>query len=298
MIKVEEIKDTSHLQDKIENITFTSLNLREPKTPGKNLEGKFKVPKTEFKIFDEYLELETQLPGLLKDDLELSIIGEQVQIKGTNKDNKYYTEIKLPNKIIPQSTIAKFVNGTLIIRAKKFDGKLEWNELEELQKIKDAQLETKNKLTAFQEQYHAVKTDYQNLLVKNKKEIEDKIDQFKIKLIDRVLKNIDNFDLALRSIENSKSKDSEKILHGLRLMLNELKAMIKEEGVEEIPTTGLLFDPNLHEVIDCLESDKHPENMILEELKKGYRYKNRVIRPSKVRVTIIPKKPVKGKEKK
>jgi molecular chaperone GrpE len=72
--------------------------------------------------------------------------------------------------------------------------------------------------------------------------------------------------------------------------------MIMEEGVEEIVSEGMLFDPHQHEVLDCEETEKVTENSILKVYQKGYRYKNRIIRPSKVKIA-IPPKPEKKKKK-
>ena len=272
-----------------ETILFTGLQYGNFTKPTKTTASKFKVPETEVKVGNNEFEIIANLPGCKIERLELSIDTKSVNIKCPTKNSGYYTELNLPEEIIPQSSIAKFSNDTLKLKISKRNENMIWKGLEEQDILTTTLKETKERLSKFQEQFHAIQLEYQNLLVKNKKEVENRIDNFKITVIEKVIKNIDNFKLALKSSENRKNKDTEQILVGLRLILNELNNLLKEEGVEEIPTKGLLLDPHLHEVVDCTETDKYPEDTILDVLQKGYRFKTRVIRPSKVRVAIAPK---------
>jgi molecular chaperone GrpE len=287
---VDKNKNTENL-----NIIFTNLQLGSPKQPNKSQAIKFKVPKIDLEKAENKIIITAKLPGCKLENLELLMNQNSLIIKCTNKKDKYYTEIKLPEEIIPQSTIANLINESLIVKTEIANKTQTWNGINKLEILSEDLKNTKNKLYKTQEQYHGVQLDYQNLIVKNKKEFETRIDNFKISVIEKLLRNIDNFELALKSTEKIRNKDSEKILVGLKLILNELRNTIKEEGVEEIITTGLIFDPSIHEAVECMETDKHPENTILEEYQKGYRYKNRIIRPSRVKVTILPKKKDKKK---
>jgi molecular chaperone GrpE len=285
------------ITNEYKNIIFSNLSLGSPKQPSGDQATKFKVPNIDLKISDNKIIITVELPGCKSDNLELSMNQNSLIIKCMNNKDKYYTEIKLPEEIIPQSTIANFKNNSLIVKADITDKAQTWDDLNKIEVLSEDLENFKNKLNKTQEQYHCVQLDYQNLLVKNKKEIESRIDNFKISVIEKLLRNIDNFELALKSTEKVKNKDSEKILVGLKLILNELRNTIIEEGVEEILSEGLIFNPSVHEVVECMETDKHPENTILEEYQKGYKYKNWIIRPSRVKVAVIPKKKVKDKDK-
>ena len=61
---------------------------------------------------------------------------------------------------------------------------------------------------------------------------------------------------------------------------------LKKLGLEEIDAEGKQFDPNLHEAVMQTPSDEHPEETILNELQKGYKYANKVLRPSMVNVSV------------
>ena len=102
----------------------------------------------------------------------------------------------------------------------------------------------------------------------------------------------------MTSTEKLENKQNEQILVGINLILTELKNIIKEECVSEIPGEGGLLDPMQHEVLDYEETEKYPENTILKVYQKGYKYKSCVLRPAKVRVAIPPKPKSKKKRKK
>ena len=301
--KITKAADTTSQPEqdvRAEYIQFTNLQKGDLKIPSKGQLNKYKIPETDLAIDQNTLNLTAKLPDTRSDELTLSLTNDSLIILSNNKKNAYFTEIKFPELIIPQSAVAKLEFGTLHLNVVKnqnspepWDGLLQIERIQELQK--DAN-EAKERLSQFQKQYHTIQQEYQGLLVRSKKEIENKVDSYKILVIEKLLKNIDNFELALQSATNDKGKkeNSEQIIVGITLILNELRNMIKDEGVNEIASEGCLLDPLQHEVLDCEETDKYPENTILKVYQKGYKYKSRVIRPSKVRVSI----PLKSAKKK
>jgi molecular chaperone GrpE len=91
---------------------------------------------------------------------------------------------------------------------------------------------------------------------------------------------IGHFDLALSaegtSIESFKS--------GVQMIYKQLMDVLGAEGVAQIPAVGEQFDPQIHEAVLRAESEEHPDNTVIEELRRGYYLKDRVIRPSMVKV--------------
>ena len=76
---------------------------------------------------------------------------------------------------------------------------------------------------------------------------------------------------------------------GLQLLANQLLDTLQKEGLEAVAVTpGDLFDPTLHEAISTIPTDQYAENSIVEEITRGYRYKERVLRPSQVVVARAP----------
>lgn len=94
----------------------------------------------------------------------------------------------------------------------------------------------------------------------------------------------DDFELALHNATNL-----EDFKKGMELIYAKLYSTAEELGLEKIPTTKHLFDPTMHEAL-LTENSEQPEQEILEELQRGYKIKNRVIRTAKVKVSTGNKK--------
>lgn len=108
-------------------------------------------------------------------------------------------------------------------------------------------------------------------------------------LISRLLPVFDDFERALASDKNS-STDSNNLLEGIRNILRKFSSIIESEGITIIKTEGQDFDPSIHEAI--LQGEGEP-GKVVAEVRKGYKYNERVLRPAQVIVGIDKS----GKEK-
>jgi molecular chaperone GrpE len=105
-------------------------------------------------------------------------------------------------------------------------------------------------------------------------------------LISKLLAVLDDFDRALETVP----KDiHEGWVDGVRLVERKLRSLLEAEGVTQIEALGQPFDPNLHEAVVYEETADHPDNQVIGELQRGYRLRDRVLRPSLVRVANNPK---------
>ena len=105
-------------------------------------------------------------------------------------------------------------------------------------------------------------------------------------LIGKLLSVVDDFD---RALENVPVDTHEGWVDGVRLVDRKLRSLLEAEGVTQIEATGQPFDPNLHEAVVYEETADHPDNEVIGELQRGYRLRDRVLRPSLVRVANNPK---------
>lgn len=94
---------------------------------------------------------------------------------------------------------------------------------------------------------------------------------------------VDNFERALGVVNGVKDIDS--FREGIEMIYKQLINVLREEEVFPIESVGQPFDPNKHEAFMVEESDDIDPNIVLEEFKKGYEYKGKVIRPSMVKVS-------------
>ncbi|GAX59947.1 molecular chaperone GrpE [Candidatus Scalindua japonica] len=122
--------------------------------------------------------------------------------------------------------------------------------------------------------------NYQKRMVKEN----ESTAQFAVRnLILDFLPELDNFDRAMKLADSS--QDFDKFVEGIKLIEEQLFKVLGKYGVEPIETVGKPFDPNLHEAVMEEENNEMPHHTIIDEFQKGFLLKERVIRPSKVKVS-------------
>ena len=90
---------------------------------------------------------------------------------------------------------------------------------------------------------------------------------------------LDGFELALKS-----EGEGEDYRRGIEIIYLQFCGTLQRMGLESIEAVGKPFDPNLHEAIAAVETDDYPDQQIVDELQRGYFFKQRLLRPAKVRV--------------
>ena len=123
-----------------------------------------------------------------------------------------------------------------------------------------------------------VQAEFENFKKRCEKENADFRDYATAGLVKKLLSVLDSFEMALKNTD-----DHQEFVKGVELIYSQFYTILKEEGLQHIVTDGKKFDPYLHEVMLSEKSDKE-DGLILEELQKGYRFKDRVLRHSKVKV--------------
>jgi molecular chaperone GrpE len=98
---------------------------------------------------------------------------------------------------------------------------------------------------------------------------------------------LDSLDLALKAPHKGDDSDLRK---GIDLIRKQMEEALTKMGARPIPSVGEPFDPHLHEAIEMVETSDVKDNHVIEELQRGYKIKDRLLRPSMVRVARNPKK--------
>ncbi|HUF03828.1 MAG TPA: nucleotide exchange factor GrpE [Aridibacter sp.] len=104
----------------------------------------------------------------------------------------------------------------------------------------------------------------------------------------QILPVIDNLERALDTFDDSddvSETEVKKFIEGIILVSHQMNEVLVEMGVEPIPAVGKDFDPTLHEAVDCVPTSEVPPKTVVEELIRGYKIGERVIRPSMVKVS-------------
>ncbi len=137
----------------------------------------------------------------------------------------------------------------------------------------------KEKYDELYDKHLRLMAEFENFKKRTQKEKEE-ISQFvTADTIEKLLPVLDNFERAISSIEE-KNTFSE----GVEMVYKQLVEIFEKIGVEEIESVGKEFDPNLHNAVMHVEDEEAGTNVIVEEFMKGYKFKDKVIRYSMVKV--------------
>jgi molecular chaperone GrpE len=101
-------------------------------------------------------------------------------------------------------------------------------------------------------------------------------------LIEKLIPVLDNFDMAFAATQTSAADAAQSLQTGVAMILQQFKSVLTEAGLEEINALGQAFDPNWHEAVAEQESADVPEGRVLQQLRKGYKLRDRLIRPASV----------------
>jgi molecular chaperone GrpE len=139
------------------------------------------------------------------------------------------------------------------------------------------------KLNESENRYLRLRADFDNFRRRVNVENESKEKYRAQGLITELLPALDNFERAL-NIE-ADNEQTKQLLQGMEMVHRSLVEALKKEGVEPIEAVGQEFDPHLHQAVMQVEDENFDSNVVVEEFQKGYKLKDRVIRPSMVKVS-------------
>ena len=132
--------------------------------------------------------------------------------------------------------------------------------------------------------------DFDNFKKRAAREKQDAIRYANEGLLEKLVPVLDNFDAALSAAQTSSADGAQSLQTGVAMIFQQLKKVLTESGLEEVDATGQAFDPNLHEAVSQQESNDVPEGNVLQQLRKGYKLRDRLLRPATV---VVAKKPAK-----
>jgi molecular chaperone GrpE len=130
--------------------------------------------------------------------------------------------------------------------------------------------------------------DFDNFKKRAAREKQDAIRYANEGLLEKLVPVLDNFDAALTAAQTTSGDSSQSLQTGVAMIFQQLKNALTEAGLEEVNAAGQKFDPNWHEAVSQKETDEVPEGQVVQQLRKGYKLRDRLVRPSTV---IVAKKP-------
>ena len=103
-------------------------------------------------------------------------------------------------------------------------------------------------------------------------------------VVEKFLPVLDHFELALKS-----SGSADQLRSGVELIVKQMEDVLRQLNVTPIPAEGVEFDPRLHEALGTVERHDLPDHHVAEEIRRGYKLRDRMLRPSLVRIASNPK---------
>jgi molecular chaperone GrpE len=130
--------------------------------------------------------------------------------------------------------------------------------------------------------------DFDNFKKRAARERQDAVKYANESLLQKLIPVLDNFDMAITAAGNAREGAAQSLQTGVNMILTQFRSALAEAGLEEIDAANKPFDPNFHEAVSQQETADAPEGQVVQQLRKGYKLRDRLLRPATV---VVAKKP-------
>lgn len=134
--------------------------------------------------------------------------------------------------------------------------------------------------------------DFDNFKKRAARERLEAIQFASLVLLQKLLPVLDHFEMAQAAVQTAKDQNASSLQAGIAMIQQQLKNVLAESGLEEIDAAGKPFDPALHEAVSQQEAAGVPEGQVVQQIRKGYKLRDRLLRPAAV---VVAKKPAETK---
>ena len=136
-----------------------------------------------------------------------------------------------------------------------------------------------------------VTADFENFKKRAARERTEAAQFANASLLQKLLPILDNFEMAQVAAQGPQAGNLASLQAGISMIQQQLKGILAESGLEELDANDKPFDPTFHEALSQQESENVPEGQVLQQVRKGYKFHERLLRPAGV---IVAKKPTAG----
>lgn len=130
--------------------------------------------------------------------------------------------------------------------------------------------------------------DFENYRKRAVRERQDAVTFANENLLQKLIPVLDTFEMAIAATTTDNAAGAQSLRTGVQMVHNQLKSALADAGLEEIDAQGKTFDPNLHEAVAQQEQADVPEGQVIQQTRKGYKFRNRLLRAAGV---VVAKKP-------
>lgn len=154
--------------------------------------------------------------------------------------------------------------------------------LSKVRRLEKELKEEREKSSEYLNRLMYLQADFENYRKRMEKEVHEIAQMSNENLIVNLLSAIDELELALRSGKETENKDA--LLKGVEMTLKKIYATLGDTGLKKIEAVGKPFDPKMHEVMLKISTKDYDEGVVIEEVRKGFMLRGKVIRPSMVKI--------------
>jgi len=158
---------------------------------------------------------------------------------------------------------------------------------ERLQQLEQELHTLKQEHETLQSQYMRIAADFDNFRKRQSRDQDDIRQQLVCSTLSEILPVVDNFERARQQL-NPEGDEAQALHRSYQGLYKQLVDVLKQQGVARMEVVGQLFDPTLHEAVLREESTEQPEDMVIEELQRGYHLNGKVLRHALVKVSMGP----------
>lgn len=158
----------------------------------------------------------------------------------------------------------------------------EGEQMEEANPLETELAELKAKLEEEENRYLRLQADFDNFRRRTRLDAEAAQKYRAQSLVTDILPALDNFERALKV--DTEDEQMKAVLQGMEMVYRQLLEALQKEGLEAIEAVGQVFDPYQHQAVMQVEDTSFEPNTVVEEFQKGYKLKDKIIRPSMVKV--------------
>jgi molecular chaperone GrpE len=149
----------------------------------------------------------------------------------------------------------------------------------ELEQVAAERDQLAQQLVQTQDRLARLQAEFDNSRKREIKERQDARDYAIQSAVEPFLSVMDNFALALKS-----DGDVTQLRNGVQLILKQMDEALRGLNVQPVETVGAQFDPRIHEALGSIETMEHPDHQVLEEIRRGYKLREKLLRPALVRI--------------
>lgn len=165
---------------------------------------------------------------------------------------------------------------------------------EQMQDLEERLVQEQEKAQEYLRRLKYLQADFENYRKRTERKANELTVRCNEKLVAELLCVVDDLERALDS--GKETDDASALLKGVEMIHRNLTRMLEREGLERIDAVGKVFDPKFHEIVVKIPRNDCEEGLVLEEVRRGFVFKGRVLRPCMVNVSCIVDKEEKENE--